>query len=250
MPYIALDETLAEAAPTWTVGAPRTSVGKTLAGITAELNAQLGGRTDIDPARMTAWINDAYLDLTSSVDLPELKTSLALTVLADQPLYMLPSNFSYSTGAELVDTTSYVFQGGVPLDKIDDLMYRRLPELSDLPRAFFIFNGMLVLWPTPSQATSVVLECVADPMPLVDDTDSPILAQSWHEGIQLLAKAKAHAALIEPDLAQLAMNDYISWMRRRQDKNAQEKTGMIARARGVRSLRDANRLRPRRREDW
>lgn len=249
MPYITLDETLAEVAPAWTVGAPRTSYGKTLADMTAELQAQLGGRTDIDPARMAVWINDAYLDLASSLNLPELRASLALTILASQPLYMLPDNFDHSLSAALVDTTSYAYQGGTPLDKIDDLMYRRLPDLSDLPRVYFVFNNMLVLWPTPSQGTSVVLECEAEPMPLVNDTDSPILARAWHEGVQLLAKAKAHAGLLEPDLAQLAMNDYIAWMRRRQDKNAQEKDGMIARARGVRSLRDANRLRPRR-NDW
>jgi hypothetical protein len=244
MPYVALDPSTAAAAPAWTVGAPLTSVGKTLAAMSAEINSRLGGRTDIDPARISTAINDAYLDVASSLDLSELHASLNVPIVAGQPFYLLPSNFSYSTKAELVDTTTYPWQGGTPLDKIDADTYRKLPDDDDQPTAYFIQSGsMLVLYPTPTLDSSVTLECVALPQLLVGDTDSPMLELSLHEGVMLLAWSKMFDSLLEFDNGQLSMNSFVAFMRRRKDRVAAEKSGMIARARGVRGMRDTRNIR-------
>lgn len=244
MPYIDLDPTLAEPAPTLTVGAPKTSTGKTLDGMSLELLLRLGGRADIDPARAKVWINDAYKDYCSSLDLPELKSTFAFDTVVGQYLYGCPPQVDYTTGAAIADTSTYPFQGGQPLDKIDIESFQRKPDWQDDVQSFFKYNDdLIVVWPKPSTVHSIVVNFQVRPLDLVEDTDSPFIATEHHEGILLLSVNKAFEALLEWENSQLAMNAYVAWVRRRKDRGAAEKSGMIARARGVRGNADIRRPR-------
>lgn len=228
MPYIALDQATAEAAPTIPVGAPLTSVGETLASLRAELALQLGNRGDIDPTRLDKWINWAYDDVWTSLELDEAKASYSFNTVAGQPLYTTPYQVVTTLGASVVDSTS--IYGGQPLGKTDLRSYRMLENKADRPGKYFRLGNLLVLYPTPDGVYTVVVDFRSRPLPLVQETDSPALAREWHETILLAARKKGFSGILEFDKALPAENDFVNSVRRRQDREADEDEGRVIRS--------------------
>lgn len=229
MPYIALDPISAEPAPVIPHGAPLQNQQETLASLRAELFYLLGGREDATDDRLDKWINEAYVDLWTSLDLPEAKTSFSLTLVPGQAMYLLPPQVTNTLGVAVVDST--LLQGGRPLDKIDLTTYRRYEVESGRPSAYFRSGkNMIVFYPTPNAAHTVVVDFLLVPLPLVDDTDSPILGWEWYESIKLNARQKGFSALLEFDRAILAGNDYVNQVRRKPDTEAEEDSGKIIRS--------------------
>ena len=238
-PFTALDSTTATVVAS-NLGAPLVSTGDTLQTIRDELVQALGQRTDLtvngtDFTRINKYINYAYRDLCSSLSLEELIESLTFNTVANQPLYKLPNAVRDTRAVSLVDTVDFPVTGGVPLRKRDLQWYRRQMLFTDTaPSDFFKYNDLLVLWPTPTAVNAISIEFRIRPDDLVNPTDSPILPFEWHEGIFLLAKAKLHAALLEPDLAAVAENDFTKFVRRKTDRAAEETENMIAQATPIR----------------
>lgn len=232
-PFTALDTTAATVLVS-TLGAPLVSTGETLATIRAELIEALGQRTDLVVAgntRVNKFVNYAYRDLASSIQLEELIESLTFNTVANQYLYKLPNAVRDLRSVSLVDAVTYSVSGGIPLRKRDLFWYRRQILFSDVgPTDYFKYNDLLVLWPTPTAVNALSLEFRIRPDDLVNDTDSPILPTEWHEGIMLLAKAKLHSALLEPDQAAVAENDFVKFVRRKTDRAAEEQENMISQA--------------------
>lgn len=233
-PFTALDVALSTVVVS-TVGAPKVSVGDTLATIRTELIEALGQRTEVAVERYAKYINYAYRDLCSSLMLEELITSVAFDTVADQALYHLPNAIRDTRQVSIVDAVTYPISGGLPLNKRDVFWYRKQILFSDVgPTDFFKYNELLVVWPTPTAIKPLVVEGRIRPDDLVDETDSPILPTEWHEGILLLAKTKMHSALLEPELAATAENDFTKFVRRKTDRAAEEQENMIAQARPIR----------------
>lgn len=238
MPYTVLDRATAAAAPVTTIGAPLTSTGETLLSFRTELNLQLGNRPDVATARLSFFINQAYVDICSSQTIGMLKRSMPLSTVADQPLYLLPAVVQAIHTVAVVDLTNYP-NGGRRLDKTDLESYREQPLLIDEPREFFREGGdLLVLWPTPIAIRVLSVDFRVRPIPLTVDTHSPILPIEWHEAILLLAKAKAYAALVEPAMAAVARAEARDYINTRINVDAIEKEGMYASMRPIRSRRD------------
>lgn len=210
----------AAAAPVTTIGEPKTSVGDTLASMRTWLRRALLGRDDLTDDELDLWINDAYLDVCTSVDIDELKASIALTTVAGQMLYNLPYVVSSTQSAALIDTTLY--SGGIPLNKADKVWYREQENKSDRPEVFFREGEVLVLYPTPDKAYTISIDFRVRPLPLSDDTDSPIIGQEWHRAIRLGARQKAFDDLQEFEKALPAENSYTNAVRRRNNREASE----------------------------
>lgn len=227
MPYGVLDPTTAEAAPALAIGTPNTSVGYTLDSMSIELSLQLAGRVDVASERLTQFINDSYVDLCTSIDLPELRASYGFNTVSGQALYKVPPQVFATLGAAVVDETTYTFDGGRPLDKIDLDAYRREPKISEEPDSYFLHNGMIVLYPTPKAVRAIGVDFLVRPLPLVLGTDSPFLGREWHEVILKGARAKAFDGLLEFDLAQLAENTFISLVRRKRSPLEEEDQGRL-----------------------
>jgi hypothetical protein len=227
MPYIVLDSAVAAAAPVVTKGAPLVSVGETLASLRSELKKMLAGRTDVDLPRLNLWINFAYQDLASSLEIDDLKSAYGFPTVAGQPLYQVPAVVGSTRSAALIDPVNSPIYGGRPLMKTDVDNYYREENRSDYPQKYFREAGLIVLYPTPDQAYTVALNFWIRPANLVNETDSPILAYEWHEAILLMARAKAFSALLEFEAAQAAQNDYVNLIRRKVDRTQREDEGRI-----------------------
>lgn len=240
MPFTVLDPSLAEAAPVTTLGAPLTGEGMSLLSLRGELDAMLGGRADIPTDRYDLWLNMAYRDLCTSLDIDELKGGLALELVAEQPLYLLPQAVDTILGASIVLPESENINEGYPLDKIDLSSYRGLVSEDADPTMFFRLVNMLVFYPTPDSERTVALDVRIRPLDLEDETDCPIVPSEWHEGILLGAAARGHRALREFPAAAAMQNDYVSFLRRRTDREAAEDENRII---GTSVPRDIRQLR-------
>lgn len=243
MPYGPLDPATAQAAPVIGFGAPRNNQGRTLDGMLTELVLQLAGRTDITPARLTQFINDAYIDLATSLKLPELNSTLTFEIAIGQPLYLMPDQVFATFEAAIVDPVSYSYYGGQGLDKISLDAYRALPEKSGEPETFFLHDGMMVLWPTPSAIRTVALDFQGRPLPLTLGTDSPILGLEWHEILFKMAREKAFSAILEFNLAAMVEVDWTKQLARKKDPLAAEEHGRLVGSSVPRNLRDLKRRR-------
>lgn len=198
MPYNAFTPATAAAAPATTVGNPLTSVGETLSSLQSTLLEELSGRTDATAARLTKWINYGYRQLVGMLDLPQLWGSVSFSFVASQPFYLVPNAVAWSRQFLVVDSDTYGTDvGGIILKAIDLDAYRTLDDLTDEPRQF-LFTGaspsalqMAVIYPTPLNARTAIMDFRVRPASLSAATDSPILPQEFHEGLMLLAKAKA-----------------------------------------------------------
>lgn len=249
MPFRSLDRSLAAAAPALTAGAPRT-VGLTLAMLRDELFLAIGSRADVPPSRLNLWVNLAYADVTSSVELDELQSSFTLSTVIDQHLYLLPSAVGITKGAALYNPTRYSILGGRLLDKSDLNEYRMSEEATGEPRSYFRSADLLVLYPAPDAVYEIAIDFLIRPDLLVDDEDAPILPYELQEGILLAARYKAFTQLLEFDKSAPALNDYIAFMRRKLDKTAAEDSGKIVGSLVPRRGRELIWRRPRTAEEW
>lgn len=220
MPFLVLDPAAAAAAPVTTLGAPRTGVeGKTFDSMQDELRDMLGGRTDVE-AKLGGWINDAQVDLITSVDTDEAKGSLAITTVVGQAMYLLPTVVDNIQTISLNDST--LPDGGYPLEKTDKFGYRAQMTLSDYPTKYFRERNILVLWPTPDAAYSITIDFRIRPSYMTLTTHQPILDKEWHRAIILRAREMAFDDLMEFDKAGPAENSVTRTVRRRENREANE----------------------------
>lgn len=245
MPHIALDRTQAEAAVTTTVGAPVPLNGMSLENFDDELHAMLIGRTDTSSTRRRLWINMAYSDLCTSLKLEEVRASIEIPLVADAFMYRLPSAVYAIIAASVIDDDEDPDYGGRPLEKSDLVAFRSHPLADSRPREYFKHGDMLVIWPTPEVAGSLVIDFWIRPTWMTVDAHCPILYSEWHEGILLKARHKAFIALQAYDQSMIANNDFVQFMRSRQDVRAIESETMHYRSSVPRSEGMLNRPRGR-----
>lgn len=231
MPYIHFNTATATPVVT-TIGVPLTSTGETLASFRTELELVLGGRADLI-GRFDRYINYAYRDIASSLQLAELTATVQFNSVADQPLYLLPESIRVVRALSMQDSTSQY--GGWQLEKKDVEWYRaQINRTTTEPSSFVVQRKMLVLYGTPSAAKTIVADVRIRPDDLVADTASPILPVEWHELILLMAKAKMAAAVLEFEMAMSFENEWVNWVRRRKDLESDEQENLIAAARPMR----------------
>lgn len=236
MPYYHLD-TAAATAVAPTLGAPAAGGSYTLDKLQTELLSSLGGRTDLDPERLAKWINEAYTGLASALDLPEFHASIEFETVSGQPLYLAGARLRRTEGGVVRDSTNYS-NGGRPIFKTDLDFLRRLHDEDGEPTRYFFRDRLLVLWPTPTAARTVVIDGYFIPQPLVNADDAPILGDEWMEVLEARARSVAFSKLLEFGFAGQAWNEYLTKLREKTDMLAQEKSGMIAGFRPARHRHD------------
>jgi hypothetical protein len=237
MPYIVLDDTLAELPPAVTIGAPLTSVGMTLSDFQTELYPELGSRGDVlqTSARMTLWINWAMRNVSSMVTLKELFGSFALATVADQPFYALPIQVAWLKRVSVIDDVNFL-SGGRELEMTDESGYRLLSDVTngDEPTQYFRYRRMIVLWATPDAVYNLAIDCRVRPDDLVDATDSPLLPAEFHESILLYARYRAFRSLRLYSEASAALNDATTTLRPLLNTDAEEMDGAIQQVQPIR----------------
>lgn len=220
MAFLTLDRTAATVIPATGFAVPKTGIGLTLADMEAELRSMIGNRDDISATRLRLWINLAYVDLVTALDLESAEGSIQFTTVAGESLYRLPAEVAaiHALAAINPNQVEYPEYGGHPLDPVTKEDYRMLPEMTgEVPGKYFRQDDLLIIYPEPETAVDMVMDFVLRPDFMANDTDSPILPVEWHEGILLGARKKVFRVLLEPALAAEAANDYTEFIRDRRD---------------------------------
>jgi hypothetical protein len=249
LPFLNLDPDDAEPIVE-SLGAPLVSQQETLLSLSNELLLTLGARTDVTADRLARWINQAYLDLPTSVDIPEFHVGIQFNTVLSQPLYLLPTTIIRTKRASMIDSVDFSSDGGTPLRKIDPDYYRKLPDQEDVVGMYFYSQKLIVLYPTPNAARTIVVDAYIRPQLLEDDTDSPIFAPEWYEALLLSARAKAFRSLLEWEAGATAENDFVAHVRRKINPQAEERSGMVAAFRPARSYRQLHGGRRSEPGDW
>ena len=269
MPYIVLDPTTAQAAPAISFGAPDTvakhPAGKSLSAMRTRLTLEVGNRVGdqvLTPAVLNEWINDAYIDLFGSLDLPEANASFQLLTVINQPFYLLPPGVDTIRMISEIGTdwTPTDNTRGKPLRKIDLNAYRRLPalipwspqnpQLSYQPSMWLREGTMLVLYPTPDNVYTLAVDVVIKPQPLVADTDYPILEDKWHEPLFKAAKYRAWEGIQNDTKALTTMNESARLIQRKNDRDAGDQANEYPTFRPIRSRHELNNIRATKPKPW
>lgn len=241
MPYIVLDPASAAAAPTPSLApGPDTAgnhpAGKSLKAMRDRLRIELGNRSDATSTLLNELINDSYLDIFSSLELPESQRGYGQTLVAGQALYALPA------GVDTVLSISANNPGdvttGAGLRKIDWQEYRKLPVRSGPPESWFRSQNIVVFWPTPEINYPVAFDVRVKPALLAADTDYPVIEDKWHEALYKGAKARAWEAVQNDTKAALAENSASRLIQRRSDRDAVETETEYPSMRPIRSKAD------------
>lgn len=227
MPYLNLDDGAATPIAA-TLGFPTYGGEETLKTLREELSQLLGDRPDIDPDRLDKWINFAYRDIASLLDLPELDVRFGFDTVAGQSLYTLPTTVKYIRKASISDTATYPTQQGRTLDYISIDTYRRLPEVLGDVAMYGVDNKLLFLYPAPSAVRSIAIEAAIIPQRMTEDTQSPIFGPEWNEVILQGARARGFDAMMEWDNGAQAQNVYIASIRSKRNTKAENRTNEVA----------------------
>ncbi len=213
MPYRLLNPSIAEAAPVVMIGAPLQDVGETLQSLRNTVFKETGKRTNLPDEQggvLDQCINWAYRQMMASIKIKECYASFSITMVADQPFYLLPVQCASIRSVQLIDS-SYV-NGGMKLIPIDATQYSMLPDRDDDPRNYFRYGRggeqMLVVYADPISDQDLAVDCRIRPDDLVDDLDSPILPTEFHDALRMLAKSKAFREVGDGVKERLAVKDY------------------------------------------
>lgn len=245
MPYLVIDPAAATEIPFINYGVPETAAqhpfGKSLSLMRARLVLELGRRTDIPDPMWNEWINDSYLDLFNSLELPEANKSFTFTTVVGQALYTLPSRVYTIRNLSITDPART--DSGGNLEKLDVFSYRKLPIRDGVPDGWLREQGMLVLWPTPDAEYPITVDARLQPMPLAADDDFPILEDKWHEIILRGGKARAWEAVQNDTKAALVTNSVVNLVQRHNNRDEIDNEVEYPSMRPVGSRRDLMALR-------
>jgi hypothetical protein len=95
-----------------------------------------------------------------------------------------------------------------------------------------------VVYPTPDEDRTLALDFRVRPTWMTLNEHSPALNVEWHEGVKLGARRRAHSAVREFDLAAASDAEYVTFVRRRTNLEAQEDDGRIPMSSVPRSRRE------------
>ena len=240
MPHLPLVDADATAVLQTSQSAPLASGWLSLSGLRTSLAYRIGGRTDLTNGELDLWINEAYLDICTMLDLPFLEGSEQFTMTTGAWLYKINTDITVIVNLSIRDTDS-LDPEGESMSKIEMREFRRLPYSPEnscpkvwAPHAEY----MVAVHPIPDKNYLVVAEFRMRPGLLVDDADYPRLPREMIEGLLLASTAKAHSGLQEYGFAIQAQNEFIAFMRSRPSYAAKQNEGQVSRMVPVNSDRE------------
>jgi len=193
-----------------------------------EVARRMGQRADLADADLKLHVNEAYLEMCTTLDFVFLEASVAWTCEANQSAYGLPAGVREVISVQSLGSTEVDNAG--TLEKVDMEEFRRRGidslEFSGKPTTYTLTpDGALVLWPQPDEAYVMSLEAKVRPARLVNDTDYPVLPDEWIEPLTVLSISKAAGALNEFEMASQRYNEYLGSVRARRNERAERKVG-------------------------
>jgi hypothetical protein len=150
----------------------------TLSEMLTDLQTRIGSTPEVEPAKMTPWLNQAYLAFCNAYDFTWLEQLAYASTVADQTRYALPSD------------CKRIFEL-----KIDDDRYEYVPfeqrDMKDTSDKYYTVLGTeMIINPTPEETSSTNIEMAyyKRPEKMVEADDEPdLLPEVYHEALVIYA---------------------------------------------------------------
>lgn len=156
--------------------------------------ATLLRRDDID-TEIQQWINFAQRDLCEEVSFPEMRTEVYTTLVPNQYVYTLPSDFARGDKIFYLDTTASPTWGRtlrvLPRKMYEDLGIEKLTEVSSPttgdPMYYLIQHQTIYLYPVPDKAGRIELQYYKIPPDMTLGSHTPAINTRWRHYLIFLA---------------------------------------------------------------
>jgi hypothetical protein len=199
----------------------------TKAQLITDLQNMIGPGIEVDPAGLTTWLNDAYMqmvDAITEVNPDYFTKSATADTVANQQEYDLPSDFERVTMVTVtLAGVTYRFR---PLPNITDVPIHGQTDANNgyaLPDGrYYIVGDNIGLLPIPDEAgdENLKLWYVYTPAELSADTDEPVIPKKYHH----LIKYGAYANYLDQDDEHVAAEN----MRRRFDARVEQMISVMS----------------------
>jgi hypothetical protein len=186
------------------------------------LRRQIGNPTvaDVTDSVLTEVINTAYKEIVSKHNFRRIKQLCRFNTIQGTSTYNLPSGVDAVLKAR--NNTDQV-----RLEKYDALrhMHRTSADVEGHPRFYVLMENFIRLIPTPDEVYEIEVYYRGQLAPLVSNSQSPVIPDSWHSGIVKLARHHYYDE-IEGDLvkSKAALESFGIWLSGRVVEADEEKT--------------------------
>lgn len=179
--------------------------------------------TDVTDASLNEFINTAYRDIASRFRFHKVRKLCTFDTIASTSRYGLPTDCEVVL--RLRDQTT-----GMKLRKEDDSFEAGLEGVADtvegVPASYLRQRDWVKISPVPDGVYTIEVFYKAGITDLVNDTDSPVIPASWHEGIVKLARHGFYDDAGDVPKAQYALQNYASWLSTKSIEVDEEKVDM------------------------
>lgn len=168
----------------------------------SEVSMNLAGRTAV-PERLSLWVNWALLNMGTFVEFDEMRETVTLTTVVGTTEYALPSDLVGILTVEL-GNRKLKWIRRVPNTGEDDVR-------EDTPTHWTRRENNIILWPTPTEAETGIIEYTKEPAVLEDPTDVSPFKSFWDVGLVMLATHHAFLSIGEQDLADRWLGRFLGY---------------------------------------
>jgi hypothetical protein len=187
------------------------------------LRARVGNpdTTDVPAADLTRIINSAYFDLADRYRFHMVRKLCTFPTVASTQDYGLPSDL-----LEIIKVRDVT--NGRQIKKTDyredaDKWIREDSTYESMPLHYLRYRNFIRLEPIPDDVYTIQLFYKAGVVALSDDTDEPVVPDTWHEGIIKLARHYFYDEKGDIPKSQYALSIYNSWLSTKPNEVDEEK---------------------------
>lgn len=167
------------------------------------LNFGFNDGPQVNRARVGMWVNDAQRELARQVEGPEFQQTETIT--------MIPGVYKYALPADFLRVQDIVYELlSTRLRPVDQQQFDvTAPALvSAPPQIYTLYQGQLWLYPGPNSSDPLLIRYFKLPPTLENDTDVPLLNNSYLHLLVDYAVARAYEAEDDIEMAQYWTGKY------------------------------------------
>lgn len=167
------------------------------------LNFGFNDGPQVNRARVGMWVNDGQRKLAREVEAPEFQETETITPAIGVYKYALPAGFLRVQDIvyELLD---------MRLRPVDQQQFdvTAPAQVTAPPQIYTLYQNQLWLYPAPSSSDPLLMRYIKLPPTLVNDTDVPLLNNSYLHLLVDYAVARAYEAEDDVEMAQYWTGKY------------------------------------------
>ena len=172
---------------------------------------RIGHRSDIAASEVSFWINEAYMEVSATMD-SSLQEHLAYSsIVSGQSRVATPEAFKEVIHLSFFTPGAVANSGGTLERKSSEAMDQAGHYPVGTPTHYMIYNDWLELWPSPDSSYSLLMRYRSYATDMVATTDVPSIETEWRKAILYLGEAFLHELVGNNEEGAAARGRYFSY---------------------------------------